>query len=228
MKKKVIAYLHTHWDREWYREFEVFRLRLILVFDRVIEMLEKGSIPCFYFDGQTAALQDYLEICPEKEKQIRKLIKEKKLFIGPFYTLVDEFLTDEICFRKNLELGLKYAKNMGCEDFIGYFADTFGHSDQVCKILKEFDIDKAIVRRGCPKEIPSEFLFNGIKTVNLIRGYFNDIFSTDDTIENKVEFLKKNLDLIAEKSSDILLLPIGGDHLGVKTDIVEQIKEVNK
>ena len=28
MKKKVIAYLHTHWDREWYREFEVFRLRL--------------------------------------------------------------------------------------------------------------------------------------------------------------------------------------------------------
>ena len=27
-KKEVIAYLHTHWDREWYREFEVFRLRL--------------------------------------------------------------------------------------------------------------------------------------------------------------------------------------------------------
>lgn len=228
MKKKVIAYLNTHWDREWYREFEVFRLRLIRVFDRVIDMLESGAIPCFYFDGQTAALQDYLEICPEKEKQVRKLIKNKKLFIGPFYTLVDEFLTDEICFRKNLEMGLKYAREMGCEDFIGYFADTFGHNTQTCNILKEFGIDKAMVWRGCPDELPSEFLFNGVKTINLVRGYFNDIFSSDGDILDKIDYLKKELDLIAQKSSDTLLMSIGGDHLGIRTDIAEQIKEVNK
>ncbi len=228
MKKKVIAYLHTHWDREWYREFEVFRLRLLRVFDRVLDLLEKGKIPCFYFDGQTAALQDYLELNPEKEKIVRKFIKEKKLFIGPFYTLVDELLTDEICFRKNLEIGLNYAKDMGCEDFIGYFADTFGHSAQVCNILKEFDIDKAVVWRGCPAEIPAEFTFNGINTVNLIRGYFNDIFSSDCDINKKVEFLNKELDLIAQKSSNVLLMPIGADHLGLKTDIAEQINEVNK
>lgn len=228
MKKKVFAYLHTHWDREWYREYEIFRLRLLRVFDRVLDLLEAGKIPSFYFDGQTAALQDYLELNKDKEKLVRKFIKEKKLFIGPFYTLVDEFLTDEICFRKNLELGLQYAKEMGCEDFIGYFADTFGHSAQVCNILKEFEIDKAVVWRGCGAEIPSEFKFNGIDTVNLIRGYFNDIFSTNLDIEKKVEFLKKELDLIAEKSSDVLLMPIGADHLGLKTDIAEQIKEVNK
>ena len=81
MKKKVIAYLHTHWDREWYREFEVFRLRLLSVFDNVLDLLEKGKIPCFYFDGQTSAIEDYLEIRPEKETLIRKLIKQKKLFI---------------------------------------------------------------------------------------------------------------------------------------------------
>mgnify|MGYP003410172185 CR=1 FL=1 len=59
--KKVIAYVHSHWDREWYREFEEFRLRLIEVFDEVITALKKGDLPVFYFDGQTSALEDYLE-----------------------------------------------------------------------------------------------------------------------------------------------------------------------
>ena len=84
-KKQVIAYLHTHWDREWYREYEVFRLRLVRVFDHVLDMLEENKIPSFYFDGQVVALLDYLELRPEKEEQIRRLIDLKKLFIGPFY-----------------------------------------------------------------------------------------------------------------------------------------------
>lgn len=226
MKKKVIAYLHTHWDREWYREFEVFRLRLLRVFDNVLEMLENASIPCFYFDGQVAALLDYLELRPEKEQQVRKFIKEKKLFIGPFYTLVDEFLTDRTAFKKNLEIGLKISHDFGCEDFIGYLADTFGHSQNIPPILKEFGIDKCMVWRGCG-DIPAEFRFNGIDTVNLIRGYFMDIFSAPMTIEQKAEWMKGNLDKIAAKSSNVLLLPIGADHLGVEPDIADQIEKVN-
>lgn len=227
MKKKVIAYLHTHWDREWYREFEVFRLRLLRVFDNVLEMLEKGSIPCFYFDGQVAALLDYLELRPEKETLVREFIKEKKLFIGPFYTLVDELLTDRTAFEKNLEIGLKISRDFGCKDFIGYLADTFGHSKNIPPILKEFGIDKCMVWRGCG-DIPSEFKFNGVDTVNLIRGYFMDIFSAPMTIEQKAEWMKGNLDKIAAKSSNVLLLPIGADHLGVETDIADQIEKVNK
>lgn len=226
-KKRVIAYLHTHWDREWYREYEIFRLRLLRVFDNVLYMLENGIIPSFYFDGQVAALLDYLEFRPEKEQLIRELVVDKKLFIGPFYTLIDEFLTDGICFRKNLDIGLGVAKYFGCDDFIGYFADTFGHSQNVSNILKEYDIDKAIVWRGVPDKLPANFVFNGIDTVNLVRGYFMDIFASSKTISEKAEFLKKNLDMIAEKSDDYLLLPIGADHLGVPIDIVDQISEIN-
>ena len=40
MKKKVIGFAHTHWDREWYREFEVFRMRLLRVFDNILGMLK--------------------------------------------------------------------------------------------------------------------------------------------------------------------------------------------
>lgn len=227
MKKTVIAYLHTHWDREWYREFEVFRLRLIRVFDNVLDLLEQDKIPSFYFDGQVCALLDYLELRPEKESLIRNLIKAKKLFIGPFYTLIDEFLTDVNVFRKNLEIGLKFSKDFGCEDFIGYLADTFGHSKNIPSILKEFGIDKCVVWRGCG-DIPSEFNFCGVNTVNLIRGYFMDIFSAKMSIEDKVKWLKDNLDKIAKKSGDYLLLPIGADHLGVEPDIAEQLRNVNE
>ena len=227
MKKRVIAYLHTHWDREWYREFEVFRLRLLRVFDNVLDMLTDGRIPSFYFDGQVSAMLDYLEIRPEKEELIRKFIAEKKLFIGPCYTLVDELLTDKTVFEKNLEIGLKISKDYGCTDFIGYLADTFGHSKNIPPLFLKYGIDKCMVWRGCG-DIPAEFKFNGIDTVNLIRGYFMDIFSAKMTIEEKAHWLKGNLDKIAAKSSDILLLPIGADHLGVEPDIAEQIDGVNR
>ena len=227
MRKQVIAYLHTHWDREWYREFEVFRLRLLRVFDNVLYMLESNKIPCFYFDGQVSALLDYLEMRPEKEKLVRTLIRTKKLFIGPFYCLIDEFLTDKLCFEKNLEIGMKTAIDFGCTDFIGYLPDTFGHSQNVVDILRDFGIDKAIVWRGCG-EFPAEFKWCGMDTVNLVRGYFQDIFSMNRTIEEKAELLKAHLDMLAEKSASHILLPIGADHLGVLKDINDQIIAINE
>lgn len=227
MRKQVIAYLHTHWDREWYREYEVFRMRLLRVFDNVLYLLDNNKIPCFYFDGQVSALLDYLEIRPEKERLIRSFIRAKKLFIGPFYCLIDEFLTDRTCFEKNLELGMKTAIDFGCTDFIGYLADTFGHSQNIPDILREFGINKAIVWRGCG-DFPAEFKWCGMDTVNLVRGYFQDIFSMDCEIEKKAELLKKHLDLISEKSGLFLLLPIGADHLGIPVDIEDQIAAVNE
>ena len=229
MRKHVIAYLHSHWDREWYREFEIFRLRLLRVFDNVLELLSKGKIPSFYFDGQVCALEDYLAIRPEKTELVEGLIRHKKLFIGPFYCLTDEFLTDKTCFSKNLEIGIKIAEKYGCTEFIGYLPDTFGHSQNVADILRNYGIDKCVVWRGCDNDIPCEFKWCGLDTVNLVRGYFNDIFSVKTDINQKAELLKKNLDLISEKSNGkYLLLPIGADHLGIETDIAEQISAVNE
>jgi len=230
MKKHVIAYLHTHWDREWYREFEIFRMRLLQVFDNVLEMLAKNQIPSFYFDGQVSALEDYLDMRPEKREIVENLVRRKKLFIGPFYCLVDEFLTDKKCFAKNLEIGIKKAQQLGCNDFIGYLADTFGHSQNVIDVMRDFGIDKCIVWRGCPKEIPSEFKWCGMDTVNLIRGYFHNEFSIKASIEEKAKMLKKEFDLISEKGKNesFILFPIGADHLGVEKDITEQISSINE
>ena len=158
-------------------------------------MLENNKIPSFYFDGQVVALMDYLEVRPEKEDLVKMLIADKKLFIGPFYCLVDEYLTDGICFRKNLEIGLQIAREYGCEDFIGYFADTFGHSENIPAILQEFGIDKAVVWRGVG-DLPSEFIYNGVNTVNLVRGYFMDTFSSDMPIEQKAKLIRDNIEIV--------------------------------
>lgn len=202
-------------------------MRLLRVFDNILDMLSENMIPSFYFDGQVSALDDYLEMRPEKRELVLTLIHQKRLFVGPFFCLVDEFLTDKTCFSKNLEIGLKTAKKYGCKDFIGYLPDTFGHSQNVVEILRDFGINKCVVWRGCG-DFPAEFKWCGMDTVNLVRGYFNDVFSIKTSIEKKAELLKDNLDKIAEKSGDVILLPIGADHLGVEMDIANQIEAVNE
>lgn len=224
--KKVIAYVHTHWDREWYREFEEFRLRLIEVFDEVLEALESGELPYFYFDGQTAALEDYLEINPNKKEQIKKLVKEKKLRIGPFYCSADSFLVSGEALCRNLEIGIEKSKEFGETDFIGYLSDTFGHSQCIPSILKLFNIDKACMWRGLGDK-NADLDWNGIKVTYLIQGYFQDFLSTNWSIEKKAEALKKYIDKISLKSSDNILLPIGADHLAVAKNVQTQLQQIN-
>ena len=227
MKKKVIAYLHTHWDREWYESKEEFNLRLLDVFDEVLDELSLNRAPSFYFDGQISALEDYLNFRPEKKSLIKKFIKEKKLFIGPFYVSSDSFLISSDLMEKNLKLGINYAKKIGQKEFIGYIPDSFGHSAGYSTLLQKFGINKAILWRGIAK-IPADFIHNGIKTAWLPQGYFFDILHTNLDIQKKAELTEKILDKIAEYSGDILLLPIGADHLRILPDATNKIKEINK
>lgn len=224
--KNVIAYVHSHWDREWYREFEEFRLRLIEVFDEVINALETDELPCFYFDGQTAALEDYLEIRPEKLDKIKELIKSKKLRIGPFYCSADSFLVSGESLYRNLEIGIKKSKELGETEFLGYLSDTFGHSQCVPAILKAFDIDNACLWRGLG-DLPADLKWDEINVTYLIQGYFQDFLNTSWSIEKKAEALKKYIDKIALKSGDNILLPIGADHLGIAKNIPEQLMNLN-
>ena len=225
--KKVTAYIHTHWDREWYREFEEFRLRLLEVVDDIVNKLKSGELPVFYFDGQTSALEDYLEINSHKKDEIISLIKDKKLFIGPFYCSADEFLVSTESLLRNLMFGIKKSKDFGCKNFIAYLSDTFGHSRYMPELLKCAGIDKAILWRGSNSK-KADLNWYGIKTLYLAQGYFQDFLHSEGNIEKKADAIKKYLNKISEKSGDNLLLPIGGDHLGIPNDLADKIKTLNK
>lgn len=228
MKKQVYAYVHTHWDMEWYRDKEDFDIRLVDVVDGVINELENNNLPFFYFDGQIIALLNYLKIKPENEKVILKLIKEKKLAIGPFYVSADTYLTSFISMLKNIEIGKKYSKTFGENDFIGYICDVFGISNSIFEALKLSNINKAVIWRGVnPKKIKNccNFIKNNINTLWLVQGYFNDFLNTENIDSEK---LNKYLDKISKYSPDPLIMPIGADHLGVIKNAKEKIKKINK
>ena len=228
MKKQVYAYVHTHWDMEWYRDKEDFDIRLVDVVDGAINELENNNLPFFYFDGQVVALLNYLKIKPEKESVILKLIKEKKFAIGPFYVSADTYLTNFISMLKNIELGKKYSKNFGQKDFIGYICDVFGISNSIFEALKLSDINRAVIWRGVnPKKINNccNFIKNNINTLWLVQGYFNDFLNTEDIDSAK---LNQYLDKISKYSSNPLIMPIGADHLGVIKNAKQKIEKINK
>ncbi len=224
MKRKVIAYLHTHWDREWYKTFEEFNIRLSDIVDEIIKELECSRAPSFYFDGQTDAIRTYLKFRPENKNKIKKLIKEKKLFIGPFSVSADSFMSSGYFLARNFENGLNFARDLGCSDFIGYLPDTFGHGKSIFEILKYLKIENSIVWRGTP-DIESDFIFNGVKTTRLVRGYFFDFFHNGADTKT----IEENIDKVAEyTNSKDILLPIGADHLAILTNSVQKIEDFNK
>ena len=227
MKKRVIAYLQTHWDREWYREKEEFNLRLLEVFDEVIDELKNGFAPCFYFDGQTSAIIDYLKFRPQNLELIKQLIKEKKLYIGPFFVSADAFLANLRCLIKNLEKGIEYSKSLGCNDFIGYLPDIFGHSRGVFEVLEKFNINNAIIWRGTGA-IKSDIKVRNINTTRLVEGYFVDILHQNISAQNIALQLENFLDKIAKYSTNTLILPLGGDHLAIIKNASAKVAQINK
>ena len=78
---------HTHWDREWYRPFQSFRMQLVDLVDRVLEMLEADSDFAFTLDGQLATIDDYLEIRPEQTERLKRHVASGRLAIGPWQIL---------------------------------------------------------------------------------------------------------------------------------------------
>jgi alpha-mannosidase len=147
--KTVHIVSHTHWDREWYLTFEQFRLRLVGLVDRLLDLMEsRPDFEFFHLDGQTIVLEDYLELRPEQEPRLRKLIAEGRILIGPCYDMPDEFLVSGESLVRNLALGQRVAARFGTPMPVGYLPDLFGHVGQMPQILRHFGLDNAILWRG--------------------------------------------------------------------------------
>jgi len=148
---------HTHWDREWYQPFQEYRIRLVQLTDRLLDLLaEDPDYRHFTFDGQTIVLEDYLEIRPEREEMLRRCVQEGRLVIGPWYILPDEFLVGPEATIRNLILGDRIAHQFGAKMDVGYIPDPFGHISQLPQILRGFDLDVAVFWRGVG-QAPNEF-----------------------------------------------------------------------
>ena len=140
----------THWDREWYLPFQGFRYKLVKVIDRLLEILEADpEYRCFVFDGQTIALDDYLEIMPENRPRLEALIRAGRILVGPWYTMPDERILDGESLIRNLMRGYADAARWGVDPMrYGYICDIFGHIAQMPQIFAGMGIPHALVWRG--------------------------------------------------------------------------------
>lgn len=144
---------HTHWDREWYRPFQSFRMQLVDLVDRVLEMLDAEPDFAFTLDGQLATVDDYLAIRPGEAERTAAHVRSGRLAIGPWQVLMDEFLVSGETLVRNLERGWRRAEDFGGPMRVGYLPDMFGHVAQMPQILRRAGLADAVVWRGVPAAV---------------------------------------------------------------------------
>ncbi len=144
---------HTHWDREWYEPFQRFRMRLVDLLDDVLTRAEADPEFHFTLDGQTAAVDDHLEVRPEDTERVAALVRSGQLAVGPWQILLDEFLCSGETIVRNLESGLRRATELGGSMSVGYLPDMFGHCAQMPQILRRAGLSHACVWRGVPSTV---------------------------------------------------------------------------
>jgi mannosylglycerate hydrolase len=153
---RIYYFNSTHWDREWYLPFQVFRIKLFSVIEQILSNLE--SVPDyehFTFDGQTIILEDITEIPPDLSDRLKRQISTGRLNVGPWYVMPDEFLVSGESLIRNLLIGHSIAKEYGHTAWkSGYLCDIFGHIAQLPQLLKGFGINIAIAARGIDAELP--------------------------------------------------------------------------
>ena len=135
--RRIAIVPHSHWDREWYESYQEFRLNLVDMLDTLLPLLESdASYPYFMLDGQMAVVDDYLEVRPEAEPRLRALAAAGRISMGPWYILMDEFLSSGETIIRNLEMGIVRGAAFGGVMDVGYLPDMFGHIAQMPQILR--------------------------------------------------------------------------------------------
>ncbi len=151
---------HTHWDREWYLSRAAFQARLIAMLDDLIERLQAdASLRTFLLDGQTVLVEDYLRARPERENDVRALVKTGRLQVGPWYVLADELIPSGESLIRNLLLGAADAERLGGRVDVVYSPDAFGHPAALPGLAREFGMKYGVVWRGLGGKLGQEHDF---------------------------------------------------------------------
>ncbi|MHA1913412.1 MAG: alpha-mannosidase [Promethearchaeota archaeon] len=241
----IVIVPETHWDREWYIPFQEFRARLVIMMDKLFEILRSNpDYKNFTFDGQTIPIEDYLEVRPEMEEEIRKYVKQGRLSIGPMYVLPDEFLVSGESIIRNLLIGHQISRKFGRVMKTGYIPDPFGHIAQLPQIIQGFEIPSVLFWRGFGNEyeennLNMEFIWNApgmaasLLAIHLVFSYGS--LERLNTTKVKGEYRKamRSINYMVKKFEDHIatpniLLNNGSDHHEALAEIPEIVKQWNE
>ena len=237
MKNKIHVIPHTHWDREWY--FTSARSCVYLMKDLkdVLDTLEaKKDFKYFILDGQTSLLSDYLSFVPEDEERIKKLVKDNRLIIGPWYTQSDLMLPSGESIVRNLYYGMEDCEKFGKCMNVGYIPDSFGQSANMPQIYRQFGIEDTVFWRGVSDEMSNKINFNWIGddgsnvfATQIPNGYYT-AFAIPENRDDANEFW--NEVCIPSESSRSLTKNVyianGFDQAPIRRNLPELLKQRNQ
>ncbi|MBQ9710271.1 MAG: hypothetical protein IJV67_06600 [Clostridia bacterium] len=242
--KKFVVISHTHWDREWYMTFECFRLRLVDLVDRLLDIIEGDSNYIFHLDAQTVVLEDYLELRPYNEERLRSFVRSGNLIIGPWYLQNDFYLSSGESTVRNLQIGTAIAEDFGRCSRVGHAPDQFGNVSQLPQILKSFDIDSFIFGRGFshyetvdgerrPAVMPTEFIWVGADGTEALAVHLKHWYNNAQHMPEEIELSELILTLSESNFeglnvSPYVLLMNGVDHLEAQADILDVISKLRQ
>jgi hypothetical protein len=211
---------HTHWDREWYRPFQAYRHDLVRLLDDLLPRLEADpGFRHFLLDGQTILVDDYLEVRPEAEGRLRRLVTAGRLAVGPWAVLMDEFCVGGETIVRNLQRGLARAAELGGALAVGYLPDMFGHVAQMPQLLRQAGLEHAVVWRGVPAAVDRTAFWweapdgSRVRAEHLYGSYANGAHVTaePDRLVALTEAFERELGPRPLPGGGLLLMH-GGDH----------------
>ncbi len=231
--RRIAIVPHTHWDREWYKSYQDFRLALVELIDTLLPLLEQdASYPHFMLDGQMAVVDDYLEVRPETEERLRALAAAGRLSMGPWYILMDEFLASGETIVRNLQMGVERGAAFGGVMDVGYLPDMFGHIAQMPQILRLAGFSDAVVWRGVPSQVTrNAFVWEApdgstVRAEYLPVGYSNGAALPDDA-KALVRRTADHIDEVGDLITGDLLCMNGSDHLMPQPQLGRVVAEAN-
>lgn len=214
---------HTHWDREWYQPFEVFRAHLVEMLDEALDELERDARLTFTLDGQVALVDDYLELRPTAEPRIRALVEAGRLHVGPWYTQADTLLADDEAVLRNLIFGMRRAELLGGAMRVGYMPDQFGHAAQLPQLFRLLGIDGAVLWRGVgPERPPHAFRWIGPDGSEVTALWLQDGYGSGRRLPSDPQGFADAIDRTLTRLGDWIgempiLFPVGDDHVRLAT-----------
>ncbi|WP_252243122.1 glycoside hydrolase family 38 C-terminal domain-containing protein [Clostridium sp. ZBS14] len=238
IKKKVYVVPHSHWDREWYFSIEDSNVLLSENIPYLMDVLEGDKeFSSYTFDAQLSIVEEYLKLYPEDRERLEKLIKDKRIFVGPWYTQTDSLLVNKESIVRNLLYGTRLGDKYGNSMKIGYLPDIFGQNQYLPSILKGFDIEDSVLQRGIyTEELNGNLNFTWtspdgekVNANNIFLGYGPGKFLDydDKYIEEKLFPMLEKLEGL-NKDSNNILLPAGGDQVLVRKRFPDIVKELNE
>ncbi|WP_252241917.1 MULTISPECIES: glycoside hydrolase family 38 C-terminal domain-containing protein [unclassified Clostridium] len=238
IKKKVYVVPHSHWDREWYFSIEDSNVLLSENIPYLMDVLEGDKeFSSYTFDAQLSIVEEYLKLYPEDRERLEKLIKDKRIFVGPWYTQTDSLLVNKESIVRNLLYGTRLGDKYGNSMKIGYLPDIFGQNQYLPSILKGFGIEDSVLQRGIyTEELNGNLNFTWtspdgekVNANNIFLGYGPGKFldSDDKYIEEKLFPMLEKLEGLSKDSNNILL-PAGGDQVLVRKRFPDIVKELNE